>query len=227
MSDLFLYFCTMNTTRTFLIIITTFIQLHTVAQSNFYSLNEYENTCDKKIKTYMNANDTICNSTDNIKKIIGQFSKNDLIRLTKYLQKQKKDSLYTRTATPHKIISYKKWNTQKLNIPNLIDVMVDNKVDCVIFVLAQALLETGNFTSNVCINMNNLFGLYNSKTREYYKFQQWQDSVLAYKYMIQYKYKGGNYLDFLRNIGYAEDPLYIYKIAKITKQLYEKSKHYP
>ena len=35
-------------------------------------------------------------------------------------------------------------------------------------VYAQAILETGHFKSNVCLNYNNLFGLYDSKNKDYY-----------------------------------------------------------
>lgn len=40
--------------------------------------------------------------------------------------------------------------------------------------------------------------------------------------MIQYRYKGGNYLHFLKRIGYAEDPRYITKVAQLVKNLYHK-----
>lgn len=79
-------------------------------------------------------------------------------------------------------------------------------------VLAQAVLETGWFRSSVCRNYNNLFGLTNPRTREYYRFDRWQDSVIAYYTKVQYKYKGGNYLRWLRELGYAEDPDYTAKL---------------
>lgn len=79
-------------------------------------------------------------------------------------------------------------------------------------VLAQAVLETGWFRSSVCRNYNNLFGLTNPRTKEYYRFDRWQDSVIAYYTKVQYKYKGGNYLRWLRELGYAEDPDYTAKL---------------
>lgn len=79
-------------------------------------------------------------------------------------------------------------------------------------VLAQAVLETGWFKSSVCRNMNNLFGLTNPRTKEYYRFDTWQESVTAYYTKVQYRYKGGNYLTWLREIGYAEDPDYTAKL---------------
>lgn len=79
-------------------------------------------------------------------------------------------------------------------------------------VLAQAVLETGWFKSSVCRNYNNLFGLTNPRTKEYYRFDTWQESVRAYYTKVQYRYRCGNYLRWLREIGYAEDPDYTAKL---------------
>lgn len=91
-------------------------------------------------------------------------------------------------------------------------------------VQAQAILETGNFTSEGCLVDNNLFGLYDSKRQRYYSFDHWTSSVEAYVSMVQYKYKGGNdkppndYYKFLSDIGYAEDPNYINKLKGIVSR---------
>ena len=53
----------------------------------------------------------------------------------------------------------------------------------------------------------------------YYEFDRWEESVKAYKDYVQYKYKGGDYLLFLKRIGYAEDPDYIVKVHQIAKTL--------
>jgi flagellum-specific peptidoglycan hydrolase FlgJ len=84
-------------------------------------------------------------------------------------------------------------------------------------VYAQAILESGNFKSNVALKYNNLFGLYDSKRGTYYKFNHWSESIKGYKDYIQYKYKGNDYYQFLTDIGYAEDTLYIDKIKKVVK----------
>lgn len=85
-------------------------------------------------------------------------------------------------------------------------------------VYAQAVLETGHFKSDLCLNGNNLFGLYNSKKHRYYTFDHWKDCIIAYKEMIQYKYKDGDdYLNFLKEIGYAEDSEYICKLKELIK----------
>lgn len=89
-------------------------------------------------------------------------------------------------------------------------------------VYAQALLETGHFSSSVCKDYNNLFGLYNSKIRDYYSFKHWSDSVKAYRDYVQYKYKGNtDYYTFLVNLPYATDPDYIKKIKQLEYKYYE------
>lgn len=85
-------------------------------------------------------------------------------------------------------------------------------------VVSQAILETGHYRSDKCVNDNNLFGLYNSNKKEYYKFEHWTESVKKYKEWIQYKYKNGDYYEFLLNLGYATDSLYIPKIKDIKKR---------
>ena len=124
-----------------------------------------------------------------------------------------------------RIHSYRQWNPRELNLKNLTDVMSEVGLSNKLFVLAQALLETGNFSSRVCREYNNLFGLYDSKNRDYYRFERWEDSVVGYGKMIQYRYKGGNYLHFLKRIGYAEDPRYITKVARVAKSIYNSLFH--
>ena len=86
-------------------------------------------------------------------------------------------------------------------------------------VYAQAILETGHFRSKVYKEYNNLFGLYNSRTKSYYKFNHWSESVIAYLDFIQNKYRPPNdYYKFLLDIGYAEDPEYINKLKIIVNQ---------
>ena len=89
-------------------------------------------------------------------------------------------------------------------------------------VYAQALLETGHFKSKLYTQYNNLFGLYNSRTRSYYRFDNWWDSVIAYRDKVQYKYKGNtDYYTFLVKLPYATDPNYIRKIKQLEHKYYE------
>lgn len=103
---------------------------------------------------------------------------------------------------------------------HLYDALVYHKVNHPEIVYAQAVLETGWFTSDLLYNNNNLFGLYNSKSKQFFKFNNWHDSIKGYKNMIQYKYKNDeDYYDFLKRIGYAEDPKYINKLKILVNKL--------
>ena len=82
-------------------------------------------------------------------------------------------------------------------------------------VLAQSKLETGLYTSKVCKQYNNLFGL--MKGKSYHKFNHWTESVTYYKNHIQSRYKGGDYYAFLSKIGYAEDNKYCHKLKKLIE----------
>ena len=92
--------------------------------------------------------------------------------------------------------------------------LIKQKVPHHKIVLAQARLETGNFTSRGCKVHHNLFGIkHNGK---YARYKTWQDSIKDYKERISSRYKGGNYLVFLKRIGYAEEKEYTKKINRIV-----------
>ena len=112
----------------------------------------------------------------------------------------------------------KQFHLPELTIPNLYQEIIRNGIQHPRIVLAQAILETGWFRSPLCRNRHNLFGLTNPKTGKYYEFSHWTESVRAYYTKVQYKYKGGNYLLWLRDIGYAEDPRYVSEVIKVLKK---------
>ena len=120
-------------------------------------------------------------------------------------------------------MSYIRFGTKpnrELNIENLMATLRQFDVKFPQIVAAQALLETGYFTSRVCLENNNLFGLRRPSTGSYYTFNSWEESVKAYKDYVQYKYKGGNYYEFLNRIGYAEDGSYISKVMSLERSLF-------
>lgn len=107
----------------------------------------------------------------------------------------------------------------ELTIPNLYAEIIQNRIQYPKIVLAQAILETGWFTSPVCRNKHNLFGLTNPRTGKYFEFGHWTESVRAYYTKVQYRYKGGNYLLWLRDIGYAENPNYIREVIGVLRMI--------
>lgn len=106
----------------------------------------------------------------------------------------------------------------ELTIANLYKEIVRNGILYPKIVLAQAILETGWFRSSLCRDRNNLFGLTNPRTGKYFEFGHWTESVRAYYTKVQYKYKGGDYMLWLQNIGYAEDPKYIHSLRRLMEQ---------
>ena len=107
----------------------------------------------------------------------------------------------------------------ELTIHNLYKEIIRNGIRHPKIVLAQAILETGWFRSKACRNRNNLFGLTNPRTGQYYEFGHWTESVRAYYTKVQYRYREGNYLLWLRDIGYAEDPNYIRSVIGVLRML--------
>lgn len=91
-------------------------------------------------------------------------------------------------------------------------------------VYSQAYLETGNFKSNLNVNSNNIFGLYNGKLKRYMKFDHWVGSVETYIKCFSSKYTDTteNYYDFLERMHYTKDPEYRKKVETIRRQLFEK-----
>ena len=102
---------------------------------------------------------------------------------------------------------------------DLYSTLLSLHVQCPEIVYAQAILETGYFTSDVYKRHNNLFGLYNSKSHSYYHFNNWYESVDAYGRYIQYRYNGKGYYRFLKRIKYSESDDYIKQIRRIKKKI--------
>lgn len=111
-------------------------------------------------------------------------------------------------------------NHLTLNKENLLQELKAQEVAFPEIVVAQALLETGNFKSASCTKDNNLFGLRN-RNGSYMVFSHWTESVTAYKKYIQrWKNPPVDYYSYLKNLGYAENPNY----TVILKQLVNKTK---
>ncbi len=83
-------------------------------------------------------------------------------------------------------------------------------------VLRQSIWETQWYNcTKCCLRFNNLFGFRSKKNvtpdnpRGYFKYEDWCESVAAYKRWQDRKYNADpDYYRFLRYVGYAEDPMY-------------------
>ena len=155
-------------------------------------------------KNKMMTKDTLTVRPDNQKELDDNSRNSD-----------KKASLKTELQKKTDDIPKSENNLPELTIPNLYKEIIRNGILYPKIVLAQAILETGWFRSSVCRNKHNLFGLTNQRTGKYYEFNHWTESVRAYYTKVQYKYKGGNYLLWLDEIGYAEDSEYLQKLNEI------------
>lgn len=182
--------------------------LPTERQKEVYNRVGKDVTEGKKNKIIVN--DTLTVRPDNQNKSEENSRNSDRKASLKTEQQQKKTDNITKSENP------------ELTIPNLYKEIIRNGILYPKIVLAQAILETGWFRSSVCRNKHNLFGLTNPRTGKYYEFNHWTESVRAYYTKVQYKYKGGNYLLWLDEIGYAEDSDYVLVITKILNkyQLY-------
>lgn len=159
-------------------------------------------------KNKMMVKDTLTVGSDNQKKLDDNSRNSD-----------RKASLKTELQKKTDDITKSEIHLPELTIPNLYKEIIRNGILYPKIVLAQAILETGWFRSSVCLNKHNLFGLTNPRTGKYYEFNHWTESVRAYYTKVQYKYKGGNYLLWLDEIGYAENPMYKKAIYCILKSL--------
>ena len=162
----------------------------------------------KREKRKIMTKDTLIVRPDNQKKLDGNSRNSDRkASLKREQQKNVDDIIKAENQLP------------ALTIPNLYKEIIRNGILYPKIVLAQAILETGWFRSSVCRNKHNLFGLTNPRTGKYYEFNHWTESVRAYYTKVQYKYKGGNYLLWLDEIGYAEDPKYIIQLNKVFQMI--------
>lgn len=176
--------------------------LPTVRQKETYNRAGKDVTEGKKNKIIVNDTLTVRLNNQNKSE---ENSRNSDRKASLKTEQQKRADDITKTEN----------NLPELTIPNLYKEIIRNGILYPKIVLAQAILETGWFRSSICRNKHNLFGLTNPRTKEYYEFNHWTESVKAYYTKVQYKYKGGNYLLWLDEIGYAEDSNYIIIITTV------------
>ena len=183
--------------------------LPVTASAQFYTITKESEfipcSVSKTMKTTGKENDTINNDAQSVR--------NDTLHIHVATKEKKKGigQKGDKRTSQNSVLP-------ELTIPNLYAEIIRNGIRHPKIVLAQAILETGWFTSSVCRNKHNLFGLTNPQTGKYFEFGHWTESVRTYYTKVQYRYKGGNYLLWLRDIGYAEDPRYVRSLSRILNQ---------
>ena len=83
-------------------------------------------------------------------------------------------------------------------------------------VLAQSVLESGNYTSKLTKTHNNIFGI--KSGNKYKRYNNYIECITDYKKRISSRYKGGDYYSFLKKIRYASDATYVEKLKKIVQK---------
>lgn len=223
----------METSKTYLLGMAMLCSMSVFGQSNkelFHTIREHSwnRIISQQEEASDSTNGTVPMAVDSIYILDIEFSDLSAEQLEKIITlyenyiHNKRERKTLRNKNSQLILNYYYGESHDLTLNNLVDVIEEVGLNNQLFVLAQAVLETGHFTSSVCKNYHNLFGLYDSKHKDYYRFARWEDSVIGYQKFIQYRYKGGNYLQFLQRIGYAEDPRYTTKVAQIATQLYKR-----
>lgn len=144
---------------------------HTICEHNRTFVNNAED------KTREDVSDSICstdsNMVDSVQLLTTAYSGlsiEQLEKLIKLYESYKQNKRERSTLIEHnnqQILSYYTGESRELTLANLIDVIEEVGLNNQLFVLAQAVLETGHFTSPVCKNYHNLFGLYDSKHKDY------------------------------------------------------------
>jgi flagellum-specific peptidoglycan hydrolase FlgJ len=145
-----------------------------------------------------------------------------------YFKAENENSLCYTKHTEYKINSIKNSEFSLESLKKLLYLynISDNITEIMI---KQSILETGYYSSPIFIENNNLFGMKHPRVRKttsiginkgHAVYQHWTDSVDDYLLWMKYYENRGilcidDYEQFLERIGYAEDPLYLYKLANI------------
>jgi hypothetical protein len=133
-----------------------------------------------------------------------------------------------------KLIIIQEYN--KFNEDKLIDKLKELNVNFPYIALAQAKLETGNYTSKIFRESNNLFGMKEAKSRittakgtqfNHAYYESWTESVYDFAFhQCRYLPNIKNEEQYFQYLGqnYAEDPNYINRLKDIINKENIKSK---
>jgi uncharacterized FlgJ-related protein len=117
------------------------------------------------------------------------------------------------------------YNLDTLKVEELKRAINDYNISYANVVFNQAVLETGNFTSNIFLENNNMFGMTQPGVRKttslgekngFANYSNWLESLKDYKYYQEMILSNDNvYLTILKHQNYAEDNDYINKITRL------------
>jgi hypothetical protein len=125
--------------------------------------------------------------------------------------------------------SYTLSNSTLFSRENLIQNLRNMNFKFAHIVYAQAILETGNFSSKTFLEGNNLFGMRRAKGRittavgnygSYALYESWLDSLIDYGfYQSKYLSRISNEKEYYEKLqsSYASDSDYVIKLQKIVK----------
>jgi hypothetical protein len=120
---------------------------------------------------------------------------------------------------------------EDLNKENLWRTIVDQGIKFPDLVFAQALLESGDLRSSLCVKSNNLFGMKMPTERktvakhgknDYAKYDHWVQSVRDYKLLQEYlfrkrEYTRSEYVEMLSR-RYSETRDYVKRVRRVLNE---------
>lgn len=129
-------------------------------------------------------------------------------------------------------VTFAETTNSDINYTSLYNEILEQQIEFPDIVFAQAILESGSFTSRVFKHNKNLFGMRLPKKREttaigqkygYAVYDFWQDSVEDYGYYQKYLIKNkkmtrSQYLAYIDK-RYSESTGYVKKLHRIIKNL--------
>lgn len=138
------------------------------------------------------------------------------------------------TPIPEMLADLENYRNIEVNDSTAFGVMLEFEIQHPHIVLAQMKIESGNYESSIARNNNNYFGMRQPSSRltvslgsrnGYARYRSWAYSILDYAlWQRQYAWNltEEQYLAKLGRI-YAEDPNYVSKVKKLSKNLVEQN----
>jgi hypothetical protein len=138
------------------------------------------------------------------------------------------------TPIPEMLVDLENYRNIDVNDSTAFGVMLEFEIQHPHIVLAQMKIESGNYGSRIARNNNNYFGMRQPSSRltvslgsrnGYARYRSWVYSVLDYAlWQRQYAWNLTEE-QYLAKLGrtYAEDPNYVSKVKKLSKNLAEQN----